>query len=110
VWGLLATALWLPMLGFAIRGLAASAANPGFRAALAATLAGQVLLFMIYGEETFLYSLQVAPLLVLAAALATRTPQRRIVLGLAGALIVAAAVNNARQLAEAMAFFQNGVR
>jgi hypothetical protein len=110
VWGLLATALWLPMLGFAIRGLAGSAENPGFRGALAATLAGQVLLFMIYGEETFLYSLQVAPLLVLAAALATRTPQRRIVLGLAGALIVAAAVNNARQLAQAMAFFQNGVR
>lgn len=69
-----------------------------------------VLLFMICGEETFLYSLQIAPLLVLAAALATRTPQRRSVLGPAGALTVAAAVNNARQLPDAMAFFQIGAR
>ncbi len=109
-WGVLATVLWLPMLGFAMQGLLASAANRGFRIALGATLGGKLLLFMIYGEETFLYSLQVAPLLVLAAALATTTRHRWTVLGIAGALIVAAAVTNASQLATAMAFFQWGGR
>jgi hypothetical protein len=106
-WGVAATVLWLPMLAFAVRGLFTSGADGGFRAVLAATLASQLGLFMIYGEETFLYSMQVAPLLVLAAALATRTAARRIVLGLALAAGVAAAVNNFLQFATAMTFFQS---
>jgi hypothetical protein len=106
-WGVAATVLWLPMLAFAMRGLFTSGADGGFRAVLAAALASQLGLFMIYGEETFLYSMHVAPLLVLAAALATRTAARRIVLGLALAVGVAAAVNNFLQFATAMTFFQS---
>ena len=109
-WGILATALWVGLLGFAVRGLLAGGADGGFRVALAGTLAAQLGLYMIYGEETFLYSLHVEPLLVLAAALATLTAERRIVLGLAAAFIVAATVNNIQQLEKAMTFFQSFAR
>jgi hypothetical protein len=76
------------------------------RVVLACTLAGQVLLHMIYGEETFLYALHFAPLLVLAAALAAAaTAWRRTILVLAVALAFAAGVNNASQVATALRFF-----
>jgi hypothetical protein len=105
-WGVAATTLWGALLAIAARGLLSSRGDARFRIVLASTLAGQVLLYMVYGEETFLYTLHVIPLLVLAAALAVATTSwRRTILVLAVALTFAAAVNNALQLATAMRFF-----
>ncbi len=105
-WGVVATGLWLGLLAFAMGGLLPSRENRRFRIVLGATLAGQLLLHMVYGEETFLYAMHVAPLLILATALATTaTAWRRTILLLAVALTVVAAVGNASQLAIAMKFF-----
>jgi hypothetical protein len=87
-------------------GLLSSRGDRRLRIVLGGTLAGQVLLHMVYGEETFLYTMHVAPLLILAAALATTaTAWRRTILLLAVALTGVAAVGNASQLAIAMKFF-----
>ena len=105
-WGVAATVLWLGLLALAIPGLLSSRGDRRFRILLGATLASQVLLHMIYGEETFLYTMHVAPLLVLSAAFATTaTAWRRAILVLAISLTVVAAVANASQLATAMRFF-----
>ena len=90
-------------------GLLTSREHVRARFVLGATLAGQVLLHLIYGEETFLYAMHVAPLLILASALAAAsTFWRRIILLLAVALALTAAVNNVSQLTTAMAFFSRG--
>jgi hypothetical protein len=105
-WGVAATMLWGALLALTARGFLSSRGDRRFRVVLASILAGQVLLHMVYGEETFLYALHFAPLLILAAALATAaTAWRRTILVLAVALTVAAGVNNASQVATAMRFF-----
>jgi hypothetical protein len=105
-WGGVATVLWAALLAIGVWVLLTSRRQVPVRIVLGATLAGQVVLHLIYGEETFLYSLHVVPLLVLAAAFAAASvPWRRAILVLAAALTVAAAINNAAQLAAAMAFF-----
>ncbi len=64
----------------------------------------------IYGEETFLYTLHIAPLLVCLAALATNTRLRTVALGSAALLVVLLAFHNSRELAEALSFFASGMR
>jgi hypothetical protein len=105
-WGVAATALWAALLVSTLFGLWTSGEHRRFRIVLAATIAGQVLLHLLYGEETFLYALHVAPLLILTAALAAgSTTWRRPILALALVLAFTAAVNNASQLGTALAFF-----
>src|SRR6185436_3066633 len=98
-WGVAGAILWGALLAAAVSGLFASDGNRRLRIVLGATLAGQVLLHLIYGEETFLYALHVGPLLILSVALAAASSsRRRVILALAIALAIAAAVNNASQL------------
>lgn len=104
--GVVAAVLWTPMLVFGALGLFASGTDRGVRAALALTLAGQIVLYQLYGEETFLYTLNVAPLLILSTAAAVNTRYRRVVLGLALALIPVLIINNGMQLAKALDFFE----
>ncbi len=105
-WGVAATVLWAALLALAAIGLVSARGDRSIQLVLGSTIAGQVLLHTIYGEETFLYTMHIAPLLILAAALAsTTTPWRRTILALAVALAVAAAVNNWTQLATAIRFF-----
>jgi hypothetical protein len=66
-------------------------------------LAGQLLITILFGIESFLYSPHFAPLLVLVAALAALTPMRRVALGLAAALTLVAGVNNVQKLESAAA-------
>jgi hypothetical protein len=109
-WGVAATALWGALLVLTIVGLLSSRGHPRFRFVLGFTLAGQVLVHMLYGEETFLYVMHVVPLLVLGVALAAAaSPWRRIILVVAVAMTFAAAVNNASQLAAAMGFFSRAL-
>jgi hypothetical protein len=105
-WGVVATILWAALLAMTAVGVLTSRRHLPVRIVLGATLAGQVALHLIYGEETFLYSLHVAPLLILASAFAAASTRwRRVMLALAVALALTAAVNNVSQLGAAMAFF-----
>jgi hypothetical protein len=105
-WGVAATTLWGALLVATAVGLLTSRRDRRVRIVLGATLAGQVLLHLIYGEETFLYAMHVAPLLILAGTLAlASTRWRRAILALAVVLAFTAFVNNASQLRTAMAFF-----
>lgn len=64
---------------------------------------GQLLLHLVYGEETVLYSPHYVPLLVLLASFAARTSWRRMVLATAATVAVLAAWHNIHQLQEAYA-------
>jgi hypothetical protein len=65
-----------------------------FRVMLGLTLLGQLMLHMVYGNETFLYSLHFMPLLILVAAAGTLTRARPIALALAAVLLMASLMNN----------------
>ncbi|MBD3243667.1 MAG: hypothetical protein GF331_23960, partial [Chitinivibrionales bacterium] len=104
-WGAVGMVVWVVLLGGGVYGLLTIRRQPKLRLVLALTLAGQLLLHVFYGDETFLYSLHFAPLLVVLAALGTLTAARPWALLLAGMLTVCAAVNNGRELNRAREFY-----
>jgi hypothetical protein len=63
---------------------------------------GQLALHAVYGEESFLYALHLTPVLIVAISFAAETRARWAALALAGIFVVAAAVNNGRQLVTAL--------
>lgn len=69
-----------------------------FRGVIGLVLLGQVVLHLLYGEETFLYALHFLPLLLMLAAMALQGPGGRIVRGLVICLIPVVAVSNLGQL------------
>jgi hypothetical protein len=95
---------WLALLLLGMAGLRDAADIRPLRLALLLTLAGQFALHVVYGEETFLYSLHFMPLLILLAAFAFRTRFRAIAFGLAGALLLTAALNNVQQFNDARTY------
>jgi hypothetical protein len=54
--GLVATVAWLALLAAGVYALAAANVSVRVRAAIAMTIAGQFLVYLAYGEETFLYA------------------------------------------------------
>jgi hypothetical protein len=78
--GRIALLLWLLLLGAGAAGAYRLAAKRGrFLLVLGGTLCGQIVLHLIYGEETFLYSLHFVPLLVAMAGLSWFSPLKPIV-------------------------------
>ena len=73
----------------------------GVAAAIEA-IAGQIGLHLAYGGETFLYALDWMPLFVVAAALASLTPWRPVVLVMAAVFAVTGALHNGAQLRAAL--------
>lgn len=67
------------------------AARSRFVVALLAIICGQLVLHLLYGQETFLYAAHYAPPLLLMAALGAQTEMRGLVLILAGLLLLLAA-------------------
>jgi len=100
---LAATLLWAMLL--ATGAWAMTTRHSPVRLPLLLALAGHLIVYCTYGEETFLYSLHIVPLLVCLAALATTTPFRRPVLGLAMLLTVLLAIHNAQSFGGALGFF-----
>ena len=96
-WGVLAVVIWMSLLGLGIWGIFSSRSYLRFKVVLLATLAGQLLLHCLYGDETFLYSLHFLPLLILLAAFSTLTKARLLALALAIFLIPAIGINNISQ-------------
>ncbi|MGH8657972.1 MAG: hypothetical protein ACREV4_05715 [Gammaproteobacteria bacterium] len=101
--GKTAAGLWLGLLGFGLWGLFKSSTQRPLRRVIGLTLLGQLALHLLYGEETFLYSLHYLPLLVLVAACGALTRARPLVLFLAVALVVTAGANNTSRFDEALA-------
>jgi hypothetical protein len=96
--GAVALIAWLVLL---ILGLYAAATLPQlkkFRIVLGLSIAGQLALHLVYGNESFLYALNWLPLLVTAAALATLTRLRWISVGVAVIFVVSAAIHNFHEL------------
>ena len=81
----IATVVWVLLLGLGAWSVATRAS--AVRGPLLVALAGHLLVYSIYGEETFLYTLHIAPLLVCLAALATNTRLRTVALGSAALLV-----------------------
>lgn len=106
-WGMAAAGLWAALVVLGIWALFRIAPHRPARAVLGLTLLGQLALHLVYGNETFLYGLHFAPLLVVLAALSTQTPARPVALLLAGALVVAAATNNVTQFTKATSFLHS---
>ncbi len=102
--GWAAIAAWLGLLILGLLGLRDAADVRALRVVLLLTLAGQFALHVVYGEETFLYSLHFMPLLVLLAGFAFRTRFRAVAFGLAGALLLTAALNNVQQFNDARSY------
>lgn len=70
---------WMTLLGFGVVALARGPAPGRFRWVLGSVLAGQIVLHLIYGEETFLYALHFLPILLLVVAMSTLTRWRPLV-------------------------------
>lgn len=88
-----ATALWIALLtagGWAAMRLRSSSTMR----VLLLSLLGQLVLHLVFGIETFLYSAHFGPLLVTTCAFAAVTPLRRFVMPVAGTLAILCAVNN----------------
>ena len=105
-----ATLLWATLLTGGIASLWAATTNRSIRRFVLPTLVGQLVLYNCYGEESFLYALHLAPLLVVCAAAGTTTTFRRWFLLGAGILIVLLVINNFTTLDEARQFFSWGGR
>lgn len=97
LWGKVAVLLWTALLGLGIWGLFSIKKHLKLRIVLALIILGQLVLHLLYGEETFVYSLHFAPFLVILAAMSTLTRARPLALVLAGMLLLSAGINNSLQ-------------
>jgi hypothetical protein len=105
-WSVIATVLWAGLLGAGLWAQFSVAATIGRPLALAAHL----MVYSIYGEETFLYSLHIVPILVATLGCATHTKVRVPVIGVAAILTVMVALHNYSALTGALKFLETGAR
>jgi hypothetical protein len=105
--GLLLVAGWWTMLVFGIWGLIRTKWRDGICFVLLATIFGQLVLHLLFGRETFLYSAHFTPLLVILSAFSVFTPLRSAAAGLAIVLAVAAGANNLDRLGDALDLLQD---
>jgi hypothetical protein len=74
--GRVAVVLWSILFALGLVALVTGPAPGDFRFVLGSVLAGQIVLHLLYGEETFLYSLHFAVILIMVAAQASLTRLR----------------------------------
>jgi hypothetical protein len=96
-WSYLATPAWIALFLTGAYFLWRSMDVPRLKTVLGVSLLYQLWLHLIYGRETFLYSMHWVPMLVVVAAFATRARCQAVVRVLAVILIVANFLNNSRQ-------------
>jgi hypothetical protein len=106
--GTAAAVLWLVLLVTGVHGMWKSWRTSSLVPALAVTTLGQCGVYLCYGEETFLYALQVAPLLVVCAAHGP-TAGRRWPILIAALLVALLALNNLVALDSALRFFDGSL-
>jgi len=102
LWGKLGTALWGTLLIAGVVTLASRWRQAGRAVQVCALVAvAQLALHLVYGDQTFLYSLHYMPFLLLVAGQSLYGKHATIGRVLLAALVVCCAVNNALQLIEA---------
>lgn len=99
--GVIATVLWMLLLCLGIWSFCVSRQFSAFKTTLALTLAGQVALHILYGEETFLYALHFLPLLIGITAFSMLNHLRPIAITLIVLIIPLMMINNWQQFKEA---------
>jgi hypothetical protein len=109
VWGSASIVLLVLFFGAGLWGLVSLTQYPRFRLALGLMLAGQLGLHVLYGAETFLYSLHWIPLLVTLGALGSLAIPRRIWCVLAVLLLTSTAINNGLKFNQALQVAQAAV-
>jgi hypothetical protein len=72
---------------------------------VAVVAASQVALDLLYGTETFLYVLNIVPVLIVITAYGTRTRARPLVVALAALLLVCGGTSNLRTYLESRRYF-----
>jgi hypothetical protein len=97
---------WVALLGLGLWALFSIGQHRRLRIVLGLTLLGLLAQHMVFGEETFLYSIHFAPLLVILAALSTLTRARPVALVLTRALVLSAGINNNLQFISATELVQ----
>lgn len=102
---LVSAALWGALLLAGCVALVRLPGQPRLRLYLALLLVGQFAVFVLFGNETFLYAPNYLPVLIAVAALASLSAYRRVVVGAALLLAITNGVGNAAQLGRAHAFF-----
>ncbi len=100
--GLTAVGLWAALLLMGVWSLMTVNRQWRFRVVLTAMLLFEFSLHMVYGEETFTYSMNFLPLLIAVTAFGTLGRRRPWVLVLAGALTLCAGLNNWQQFRESV--------
>jgi hypothetical protein len=106
VYGIAATAAWGALLGLGTWAFFSIDRYPQLRFTLGLTLLGQFVLHTFHGQETFLYSLHYALLLVMVASLVTLTKMRKVGIALVVIEIVTVGINNSLQFHSAMEMVQ----
>lgn len=104
--GVFAVIIWTGLLALGFWALFHLDKHLKLRIVLGLTILGQLILHILYGNETFLYSLHFIPLLVILTALSALTPARPLALFLAGGLILTAGYNNNIQFNKAINFIE----
>lgn len=100
-WGAVAVVLLILFFGAGLWALVSLQQYPKFRLALGLMLAGQLGLHLLYGAETFLYSLHWIPLLATLGGLGSLVIPRHIWCAAAVLLLVNTAINNASKFGQA---------
>jgi len=88
---------WIVMLALGLWALWKDPANTKFKSVILFVLAGQYLLHMVYGDETFLFSMNWMPLLIIVAAFGLTSPYRKWVIALTIVNIIGIGYNNVHQ-------------
>lgn len=106
LWGWLATLCWIALFSLGVWSCFSTKTLLKLRILLAITFFTQLGLHILFGYETFLYSLHFLPLLILILAFSTLTSARPLVRLLTVALIITASINNVTQFQQAVSFLQ----
>lgn len=105
--GTVATMVWAALLLLGFWSLFSKQVDSKLRLFILLTLAGQMTLHLVYGEETFLYALHFLPFLITVVAVSSLTRLRMVSLALASALVLLAAANNSVQFNQASDFLKH---
>ncbi len=93
-WGVIAVAVWMALLAIGVYGIVTVREHIVLRTTVAVAVILQLTLHLVYGRETFLYSLHYLPLLLAVVAIGALTRFRGVTLSLVGVLILVGGINN----------------
>lgn len=106
VWSHVAVLIWPGLLALGCVALLTLNKHYQFRFILGLTLLAQFVLHLMFGDETFLFTLHFIPLFISLIALGTLTRNRLLILAMTSVLILSAGINNFQQFEKATDFLK----